>query len=400
MKKYSILFLLCVIFTTTHAQLLVESNGNVAVNPPNGTINSSFTINHAGYSEICSYLLSDSESEDTGLRVFRSGTTNTSHDYLVGTRSSVDAHIYASRKIFGVYAHAYKHNATESTTGRSYGVYGLAGNSSIGWNYGVFGTLYGNNYGAGVFGSSESSDAGIYTGGRFAGFFHGDVKSTDAIYASAFNTTSDYRLKENIVSVGSESTDGIMNLNVVKYNLKQRTVDLGDTATAQEFYYTDESKLLQRTHYGLIAQELQDIYPDLVYEGGDGYLSVNYMELIPLLIQSIQSLKEEIDQLKGNKKTSKRITSSATDIGKDLSSVNKISVSDEAINVTCNISSSVQNASVTICDANGILVYNSNIKERGRFEIGIKNLVLNEGIFVFSLLTDDEVDSRRFYFGK
>ena len=56
------------------------------------------------------------------------------------------------------------------------------------------------------------------------------------------------------------------------------------------------------THYGLVAKELQDAYPELVKEGQDGYLNINYIELVPLLIQSIQELKSELDEVKGTVK--------------------------------------------------------------------------------------------------
>lgn len=110
--------------------------------------------------------------------------------------------------------------------------------------------------------------------------------------------------------------------------MKQRSVDKGDTVTVPISYYTEDPDLLQKTHYGLIAQELQDIYPDLVYESGDGYLSVNYIELIPILIQSIQSLQNEIELLKdSNNKTPKRVPKSSSN-QKEISSssIKKIGV--------------------------------------------------------------------------
>jgi hypothetical protein len=58
--------------------------------------------------------------------------------------------------------------------------------------------------------------------------------------------------------------------------------------------------LFQKKHYGLIAQEVKEIYPDLVYSDAEGKLSVNYTGLIPLLIESVKELKAEIDALKAN----------------------------------------------------------------------------------------------------
>lgn len=60
-------------------------------------------------------------------------------------------------------------------------------------------------------------------------------------------------------------------------------------------------ELSSKRHYGLSAQELQTVYPDLVTEGQDGYLAVNNVELIPILIQSIQDLKRELDELRNER---------------------------------------------------------------------------------------------------
>ena len=52
------------------------------------------------------------------------------------------------------------------------------------------------------------------------------------------------------------------------------------------------------TRYGVSAQELQNLFPDLVEEGQDGYLAVNYMEIIPMLICSVQELQREVSRLR------------------------------------------------------------------------------------------------------
>lgn len=130
----------------------------------------------------------------------------------MGIRSSVRTGVNDIKKAYGFYTHVYKYPLVECSNGRSYGIYAMAGNSTPGWNYGVFGTLYGTNNGAGVFGSSESMDGGVNTQDRFAGFFHGKVKVTNSVEASAFNVSSDYRLKKNIEPINPESIDDIMKL--------------------------------------------------------------------------------------------------------------------------------------------------------------------------------------------
>ena len=52
--------------------------------------------------------------------------------------------------------------------------------------------------------------------------------------------------------------------------------------------------------YGLIAQEVQREFPEMVYEE-DGYLSVDYIQMIPVLVEAIKELKTELNSLKRNK---------------------------------------------------------------------------------------------------
>ncbi len=399
MKRIMVLSLICgSFFSSAYCQLQVESNGNVGVKySGNSSINSYFTVDSPGDTETCTYITSQNEDHHIGLRLVKKGSVSDNHNYTRGLYSTVKYPASSSKMAYGIYSRAYKENETDGYTGRSYGVYSYAGNSTSGWNYGLLGTLYGNNNGAGVYGSSVSLDPGMELDDKYAGYFHGKVKATNAMYATAFNVTSDYRLKENIESIESERIDDIMKLNVVKYNLKQRTMEADDTTTVPVNYYTEDPDLLEKIHYGLIAQELQDIYPNLVYEGGDGYLSINYIELIPLLIQSIQSLRSEIDELKGYKEK-QIIVSNQTE--KNTSLISRISVSDKSISITCMLPASAKNARMTICDTNGNQVYGITITERGCLDLAIKDLSLNEAIYVCSLVTDETTDSRRFYYGK
>lgn len=50
--------------------------------------------------------------------------------------------------------------------------------------------------------------------------------------------------------------------------------------------------------YGVIAQEIQEEFPELVKMEDDGYMSVDYYQFIPIIIESIKELKKEMDSLK------------------------------------------------------------------------------------------------------
>jgi len=63
-------------------------------------------------------------------------------------------------------------------------------------------------------------------------------------------------------------------------------------------YHWINEKLSQELQTGVVAQEVQKLFPELVHEDVNGILSVNYSGLIPVLIESTKELKDEIDILK------------------------------------------------------------------------------------------------------
>ena len=91
-----------------------------------------------------------------------------------------------------------------------------------------------------------------------------------------YNTGSDYRLKEDLKTFNG--LDIINNISV--YNYKWKGVDFRG--------------------YGVIAHELQPIFPDAVTGEKDAeeMQSVDYSKLVPVLIKSVQELKKEIELLK------------------------------------------------------------------------------------------------------
>jgi hypothetical protein len=100
------------------------------------------------------------------------------------------------------------------------------------------------------------------------------------------NNASDMRLKTNITLLDIETTDKLMNLKPLSFK-----------------YKTDP---LNQLHYGFIADEFENEYPELVQTKPDKnyskFKSINYMELIPLLVYKIQQMQTEIDELKYIKK--------------------------------------------------------------------------------------------------
>jgi hypothetical protein len=68
-------------------------------------------------------------------------------------------------------------------------------------------------------------------------------------------------------------------------------------------YYEWNEKMVEITgvsgnSYGVIAQEVQKEFPEMVELQENGYLAVDYKQLIPVMIEAIKELKQELDSLK------------------------------------------------------------------------------------------------------
>ena len=59
-----------------------------------------------------------------------------------------------------------------------------------------------------------------------------------------------------------------------------------------------QSEDKETVQVGVSAQQVQEVLPEAVSEGEEGYLVVKYDKLVPLLIESIKELKSEIEELK------------------------------------------------------------------------------------------------------
>lgn len=100
----------------------------------------------------------------------------------------------------------------------------------------------------------------------------------DIHYSGTLVDTSDRRAKDNINEI-SGSLDKINRLKAVTFTQK------GDQA--------------QALNYGLVAQDVQEVYPDLVHaKGGDNMLGVDYIGLIGPLIHAVQELSAENERLR------------------------------------------------------------------------------------------------------
>ena len=62
----------------------------------------------------------------------------------------------------------------------------------------------------------------------------------------------------------------------------------------------------RQLQYGFLAQEVEQVLPQAVHTGSDGYKSVNYSALIPLLTEGIKALQQEVELLRQEIKALKK----------------------------------------------------------------------------------------------
>lgn len=303
MRKFTFIITLATAFivSNTKAQVTTYPNGNIAINTTSTPL-SNISINSAGLSNYYVFLQATNKSA-MSARTNGSGAT--------GWRNSGEFSNFSTGNGFlvGVRGDVHPENNQEYSSGRAYGIYGAAGYATNGWNYGVFGRLSGTHYGAGIYGSSSSSDNGIYIDGCYAGYFNGATKVagsltvTGKISGTVLSQAVSSSNAVNLSTYSNEANDleKLGTLNAVSYYKEQPVATQAqecDTIASTHELTDIEIQNYEKAHYGLPVEQLEEAYPNLVYVNEDGTKSVNYIELIPILVQSINELRAEVVSLK------------------------------------------------------------------------------------------------------
>lgn len=378
MKKNLIIFLLTFCSTSMFAQLKVYSDGSVTIDRDTLMAGSRLTI---GEAPDFTAILPTGPRENVAMVSYTSPLTIKYNFGLMGLSSS----------------------STAMTTGRTFGVMGAAGNCTSGYNYGVYGTLLGTANGAGVYGA-VNQPYGTNVTGQYAGYFQGDVRITGTATITNVNTPSDIRLKDDVRYVGDGDNrhdihSRLMDVHVISYKLKTLNQEVGDTAKAD----TGQDERNRKTRYGVSAQELQTLFPDLVEEGQDGYLAVNYMELVPMLICSVQELQREVSRLRGESEGQSVGSGSGNDESGTYQSLleqcalyqNTPNPSSTQTVIRYKLPSTVTDAHIYILNLQGTLLRQVPITPSlGSVTVPLSGL--EPGIYLYSLIVaGHEIDTKR-----
>uniref|UniRef100_UPI00404A2BAF tail fiber domain-containing protein n=1 Tax=Fulvivirga sp. TaxID=1931237 RepID=UPI00404A2BAF len=115
--------------------------------------------------------------------------------------------------------------------------------------------------------------------------------NTTTVNATTVNQSSDARLKTNILPLNN-TLSNVMKMRGVSYN----------------WIDTKKSDKLQ---IGVIAQEVEEIYPEFVHTNDEGMKSVNYSQMVAVLIEAIKELNTKVETLEA---ANSALTSKVADV--------------------------------------------------------------------------------------
>lgn len=331
-------------------------------------------------------------------------TQNGNHAALVGIANDAGgcSGNYKATELIGVQGEAYN---GYNNYGGAFAAGNCWGNPSSNWvTIGMYAKLdptSGANSAqicAGIYGDdwSTGGTGGNGPTGNWGGFFVGDVVTTTNYYIY-----SDRKIKTNVQPLRN-ALDKVM-------LLKPSTYD----------YKTEEYpglSLTKRPQMGLIAQEVEVVFPDLVKETGipgrnekgnviatgETAKTVNYVNLIPVLIAAMQEQQKQIDEQKIQIAELMKSSNSTglTPAGNGAMGFEMYQNEPNPFNgettVKYNLPENFKNAHMIVYDLSGKQVASFPITEKGSSSITLTSENLSAGIYIYSIIADNKIlDSKR-----
>ncbi len=312
MKKLSIILFIVFIAIKSNAQITVSTSNLIGIGPSATAPLSLLSVGGSGNSYYAGYFTNSTSTSGYNWGLFAQGSPVLSgHSYGIEGNMPLAANCNIQ---YGIFGSAY--TSTPLSSGRAYGVQGCAGNATTGYNYGVYGMLSGSNNGAAIYGVTPGN-GDVNTGGIYAGYFIGnvyvggnlgvntapnssfDITTSRNIDAAGYTVQSDARLKRNISNI-SGALASVMALKGVTYKLipngikalltTSATTAAADTGKALATTPIDTA-FFNRNRIGFIADSVNKILPQLVFSDQNSILSVDYISIIPLLVESTKQIE-------------------------------------------------------------------------------------------------------------
>lgn len=396
MKKtlFFLFFILCSA-RTTQAQLQVDSLGNVNIF---GKLNSyqKVIVNDSARSNLeinktaCKF-------NSVSNNIYLTSKTHSFHNYII------NASIYDSLQ--------------ENSTKKYYGVFSSVMGTRSDYSYGILGRV--SWKGIGVYGTTNSTLPVITQ--SYAGYFSGPTHvqgnftvsgSINGVLLGSAATPSSIQSLEESEGTRAAQTTKLQNLTAQTYYLETPQInndevreanancEEGDMKVGMPELNSMEQQILTKKHYGLAVEQLEEVFPDLVYEREDGTKGINYVEMVPILIQAINELSAKVAALEGEKAEKKQ--KKATGLSDASESIQLLSLGQNKPNpfstqtdIEVSVPETVQTAFLHVYDLQGKKVQQVDITARGKQTVKMDAADLAEGMYLYSLIADGKVVETR-----
>ena len=394
MKKILFTIFLAAAATNINAQLVVDSLGRVGV----GTV----TAGNSSILSVGTYGIGNYNSAiECGVHGKKYGAYILNH---TGSSNEVFGSFFNSKNTIGqcLGVKAEARGSNDMTITQS--VIGMSG--AAGEGYSAAGIMGGKlssgttvNF-AGVYGSEYAGNNLVFGNysGTYAGYFRGKVRVTDGIYATLLSPSTSPSpsgqggttiLSDRGESVTDKLTQ-VQTLQFLRYEPDTEETEKGTDDVEPEAY-------LSPIQYGLDANQLKTVYPELVYEDANGNVSINYVEMVPLLVQSIKELSAKVAALEGTParkakaKETTGVEESVSDVDMVRMDQNKPNPFSESTVISLNIPQESQTANIYIYDMSGKQVQSLSVGERGETNITVYASDLAAGMYIYTLVVDGKV---------
>lgn len=359
------------------AQLTVYHNGNVNIGSEQPTSNVSLSVGNVAYSDTAYHA-------SLGLHNPASGCYNIGGEGVA-------------------------YSPTTRNTGRAFGLRGVAGNCTSGYNFGVLGALQGSQAGAAIFGTTSGKTLGLSVDGRYAGYFDGNVKVTGSLQGDVVNSADVYAKNTQTLRPINSALDGIASANPFMYIVRTQVPGIGTgvvldsaTQTGTVAPISDPVAPFGKSYYALDVNAVKQSFPALIIKDAKGNEYVNYTQLVPILVQAIKELKTELDDLKEAVASSgTRKVNAATNIATNTLDEGWGSISQNTPNpftgqstVRVSVPDDASDAYIDILTLNGASVKRIPVSN-GLSEVSLSSFDFAPGTYLYTLVVNGKVSETR-----
>lgn len=359
------------------AQLTVYHNGNVNIGSEQPTSNVSLSVGNVAYSDTTYHV-------SLGLHNPASGCYNIGGEGVA-------------------------YSPTTRNTGRAFGLRGVAGNCTSGYNFGVLGALQGSQAGAAIFGTTSGKTLGLRVDERYAGYFDGNVKVTGSLQGNVVNSAEVNAKSTQTLRPINSALDGIASANPFMYIVRTQVPGIGTgvvpdsaTLTGTVAPTSDPVVSFGKSYYALDVNAVKQSFPALIIEDAQGNEYVNYTQLVPILVQAIKELKTELDDLKEAVASSgTRKVNAATNIATNTLDEGWGSISQNTPNpftgqstVRVSVPDDASDAYVDILTLNGASVKRIPVSN-GLSEVSLSSFDFAPGTYLYTLVVNGKVSETR-----